>query len=185
MGNSQPKIDPKEQAKQNKRTITRAIRQIERERNKLQAQEAKTLKEIKALAMKNQHGPAKIMSKDLVRSRAQVNMYYTMASQMRVIETQLGAAQMNAQMMESLKGVNGVMQQVNGQMNPQQMNKIMKDFAMETEKMGMQQEMMQDQFDMMSDPTQEGEAEDVYNQILSEIGMTMNSEMQTNSNQIA
>ena len=53
MGNSQPKIDPKEQAKQNKRTITRAIRQIERERNKLQAQEAKTLKEIKALAMKN------------------------------------------------------------------------------------------------------------------------------------
>ena len=44
---------------------------------------------------------------------------------------------------------------------------------------------MQDQFDMMSDPTQEGEAEDVYNQILSEIGMTMNSEMQTNSNQIA
>ena len=118
MGNSQPKIDPKEQAKQNKRTITRAIRQIERERNKLQAQEAKTLKEIKNLAMKNQHGPAKIMSKDLVRSRAQVNMYYTMASQMRVIETQLGAAQMNAQMMESLKGVNGVMQQVNGQMNP-------------------------------------------------------------------
>ena len=185
MGNSQPKIDPKEQAKQNKRTITRAIRQIERERNKLQAQEAKTLKEIKALAMKNQHGPAKIMSKDLVRSRAQVNMYYTMASQMRVIETQLGAAQMNAQMMESLKGVNSVMQQVNGQMNPQEMNKIMKDFAMETEKMGMQQEMMQDQFDMMSDPTQETEAEDVYNQILSEIGMTMNSEMQTNSNAIA
>ena len=104
---------------------------------------------------------------------------------MRVIETQLGAAQMNAQMMESLKGVNNVMSQVNGQMNMQDMNKIMKEFSMETEKMGMQQEMMQDQFDMMSDPTQETEAEDVYNQILSEIGMTMNSEMQTNSNAIA
>ena len=87
MGNSQPKIDPKEQAKENKRTITRAIRNIEREQKKLQNQEAKTLKEIKALAQKNQHGPAKIMSKDLVRSRQQVNMYYTMASQMRVIQT--------------------------------------------------------------------------------------------------
>ena len=42
---------------------------MERERNRLQNQEAKTLKEIKALAQKNQHGPAKIMSKDLVRSR--------------------------------------------------------------------------------------------------------------------
>ena len=50
MGNSQPKIDPKEQAKENKRVITRAIRQIERERTKLQNQEAKTLKEIKKLA---------------------------------------------------------------------------------------------------------------------------------------
>eukprot|EP00354_Favella_ehrenbergii_P003487 CAMPEP_0170466714 /NCGR_PEP_ID=MMETSP0123-20130129/10566_1 /TAXON_ID=182087 /ORGANISM="Favella ehrenbergii, Strain Fehren 1" /LENGTH=110 /DNA_ID=CAMNT_0010732903 /DNA_START=27 /DNA_END=359 /DNA_ORIENTATION=- len=110
MGNSAPKIDPKEQAKQNKRTITRAIRQIDRERTKLQNQEAKTLKEIKALAMKNQHGPAKMMSKDLVRSRAQVNMYYTMSSQMKVIETQLAAAQMNATMMDSLKGVNNVMQ---------------------------------------------------------------------------
>ena len=59
---------------------------------------------------------------------------------------------MNAQMVESLQGVNNVMSQVNGQMNPAQMNKIMKDFAMETEKMGMQQEMMQDQFDMLQDP---------------------------------
>ena len=47
-------------------------------------------------------------------------------------------------MMESLKGVNTVMSQVNADMNPAQMAKIMKEFAMETEKMGMQQEMMQD-----------------------------------------
>ena len=79
-------------------------------------------------------------------------MYYTMASQMRVIETQLGAAQMNAQMMESLNGVNTVMASVNGAMNPAQMQQTMKQFAMETEKMGIQQEMMQDQFDMMGDP---------------------------------
>ena len=185
MGNSQPKIDPKEQAKQNKRTITRAIRQIERERTKLQNQEAKTLKQIKDLAVKNQHGPAKILSKDLVRSRQQVNMYYTMASQMRVIETQLGAAQMNAQMVESLKGVNSVMTQVNGQMNPQQMNQIMKQFAQETEKMGMQQEMMNDAFDMCTDADTEQQSEDVYNQILGEIGMNLNSDMATNTNQIA
>ena len=59
---------------------------------------------------------------------------------------------MNAQMLESLKGVNSVMSAVNGEMNPQQMAQIMKEFAKETEKMGMQQEMMQDQFDMMGDP---------------------------------
>ena len=111
-------VDPKEEAKQQKRTITRAIRQIERERQKLQNQEAKTLAEIKKLAQKNQHGPAKILSKDLVRSRQQVNMYYTMASQMKTIESQLAATQMNAQTLDSLKKVNGIMNQVNADMNP-------------------------------------------------------------------
>ena len=61
----------------------------------------------------------------------------------------------------------------------------MKQFAMETEKMGMQQEMMQDQFEMMSDPAEESQAEDVYAQILGEIGMQMNDDMSTNNNQIA
>ena len=41
-------------------------------------------------------------------------------------------------MMESLKGVNTVMQSVNGSMNMQEMTKVMKEFSMETEKMGMQ-----------------------------------------------
>ena len=185
MGNSAPKIDPKEAAKENKRVITRAIRSLERERKKLQNQEAKTLKEIKALAQKNQHSQAKIMSKDLVRSRQQINMYYTMASQMGVVQSQLAAAQMNAQMVESLQGVNSVMSQVNGSMNPQQMQNIMKQFAMETEKMGMQQEMMNDQFDMMGDPETDEQADEVYNQILGEVGMNMNEQMATNTNAIA
>ena len=77
-------------------------------------------------------------------------------------------------MVESLKGVNDVMTQVNGQMNPQEMNNIMRQFAMETEKMGMQQEMMQDQFDMMGDADTDAQADEVYNQVLGEIGMSMN-----------
>ena len=55
MGEKQSKMSAEEQAKENKRTIQRAIRKIDRERTKMQAQEAKTLKEIKALAQKNQH----------------------------------------------------------------------------------------------------------------------------------
>ena len=50
MGNKGPKIDPKEEAKANKRAINKAIRNIEKEKKKLQNQEAKTLAEIKKLA---------------------------------------------------------------------------------------------------------------------------------------
>lgn len=55
MGNSQPKLTPKEEARQNKRVVDRAVRHIERERQKLQNQEVKLLAEIKKLAKKNQH----------------------------------------------------------------------------------------------------------------------------------
>ena len=61
----------------------------------------------------------------------------------------------------------------------------MKQFAMETEKMGMQQEMMQDQFEMIGDPDTDQQAEEVYQQILGEVGMQMNSDMATNTNAIA
>ena len=37
MGNKQPKLTAEEQAKENKRTIQRAIRKIDRERAKMQA----------------------------------------------------------------------------------------------------------------------------------------------------
>lgn len=53
MGNKAPEIDPKELAKQNRRQIDRAVRTVEREQKKMQGQEAKLLKEIKALATKN------------------------------------------------------------------------------------------------------------------------------------
>ena len=69
---------------------------------------------------------------------------------------------MNAQMLQSLKGCTSVMQNVNASMNIQDMNKVMKNFAMETEKMGLQQEMMQDQFDVMVDPDADAQADEIY-----------------------
>ena len=80
MGNSAPKKTAKELARENKRIVDRAVRQIDRERLKIENNEKKMLEEIKKLAKKNQHGPAKAMSKDLIRMRNQVNQYYTMTS---------------------------------------------------------------------------------------------------------
>jgi hypothetical protein len=70
---------------------------------------------------------------------------------------------MNQATISALKGVNGVMSKLNADMNPKEMSQIMKEFAKETAKMEMQGEMMADQMDMMADPDQESQAEDVYN----------------------
>ena len=45
--------------------------------------------------------------------------------------------------------------------------------------------MMGDAFDMCTDAETDTQAEDVYNQILGEIGMNLNDDMKTNNNAIA
>jgi charged multivesicular body protein 2A len=80
MGNKGPQLDPKEVAKEQKRIITRSERKLNREINALERQEAKTMKEVKKLAVAGQHGAAKILSKDIARNRATRNHYRTMAS---------------------------------------------------------------------------------------------------------
>jgi restriction endonuclease S subunit len=55
MGTTEVKIDPAEEAKKQGKVINKAIRQIERELKKNEADEKKTLKLIKDMATKNQH----------------------------------------------------------------------------------------------------------------------------------
>ena len=66
-------------------------------------------------------------------------------------------------------------------MNPMQMQNMMKEFSKEMEKMGFQQEMMNDAFEMAGDPDTENQADEVYNQILGEIGMNVNAEIAAGS----
>ena len=83
----------------------------------------------------------------------------------------MASMQMNQTVLQSLANSTQVMQAVNKEMNPAQMQQTMKAFAMEMEKAGMQMDMVQDGFEMMEDPGAAADAEDVYNGILGEIGL--------------
>ena len=138
MGNQAPKKTPKELARENKRIVDRAVKSIDRERNKLDGNEKKLLEEIKKLAKKNQHAPAKALSKDLIRTRNQINQYYIMTSQLKAISMKLATAEINASMVDALKGVNHVMEKVNESMDIQSIQQVLREFAKNSEKMEMQ-----------------------------------------------
>ena len=177
MGNSAPKNTPKELARENKRIVDRAVRQIDRERNKLDQNEKKLLEEIKKLAKKNQHAPAKALSKDLIRTRNQVNQYYIMTSQLKAISMKLSTAEINSSMVEALKGVNHVMEKVNESMDISSIQQVLREFAKNSEKMEMQGEMMSDAIDAGMDNADDVEAADkVYMQICDEIGVELEEE---------
>lgn len=69
MGNVWAKKPLKEIMRENKRMITRAIRELDRERMNLERNEKKLIMDIKKYAKENQMGAVKTMAKDLVRTR--------------------------------------------------------------------------------------------------------------------
>ena len=84
---------------------------------------------------------------------------------------QLTSVGISKSMVESLSGATAAMQSANGEMNIKDIQTMMKNFEKEKMKAEMNSEVMADAMDMGEN---EEEADDVYNQILGEIGMNMN-----------
>lgn len=103
MGNSQPKPTLQEQIKENKRQIRRGIREIERERVRMERQKRQLENDMRKYAKEGQmvsmkwiirghcgmytvvnvelQGPVKVMAKDYVRTKNNIDKFYNMKSQ--------------------------------------------------------------------------------------------------------
>ena len=75
-----------------------------------------------------------------------------------------------------MQGVNKVMGSVNDQMNMTDIQKMIREFAKESEKFGMKQDIFQDALEMTGDANADEEAENVYNQICEEQGLAQMTE---------
>lgn len=66
-------MTPQERLRKHQRALEKTMRELDRERIKLENQEKKTIAEIKKNAKNGQMGAAKIGAKDLVRTRRSVS----------------------------------------------------------------------------------------------------------------
>ncbi|KDO31227.1 hypothetical protein SPRG_03845 [Saprolegnia parasitica CBS 223.65] len=164
----------KEQLRENKREINRAIRDLDRERTNLQMAEKKLIIEIKKMAKENQIASVKIMAKDLVRTRQHITKFYTMRSQLQAVSLRMETAKSAEAMTSALQNTTKVMKSMAKTMNLPKLNKIMMEYTQESEKMEMQQEMLGDTIDDVMDADQDEEEEDkIVSQVLDEIGIDM------------
>lgn len=164
----------KEQLRENKREINRAVRSLDRERANLQLQEKKLIIEIKKMARDGQIASVKIMARDLVRTRQHITKFYTMRSQLQAVALRLETAKSAEAMTSALQGTTKAMQAMAKTMNLPQLNQIMMEYAKESEKMEMQQEMIGDTIDDVMDADLDEEEEDkIVGQVLDEIGIDL------------
>ncbi|KAL1808886.1 hypothetical protein DCAR_0728413 [Daucus carota subsp. sativus] len=169
---------PAELLRENKRMMDKSIREIERERQGLQNQEKKLILEIKKSAKQGQMGAVKVMAKDLIRTRHQIEKFYKLKSQLQGVSLRIQTLKSTQAMGEAMKGVTKAMGQMNRQMNLPSLQKIMQEFERQNEKMEMTSEIMGDAIDdALEGDEEEEESEELVNQVLDEIGIDINNEL--------
>ncbi|MBA0756878.1 hypothetical protein Gotri_020019 [Gossypium trilobum] len=179
--------------------LDKSIREIERERQGLQNQEKKLIAEIKKTAKQGQMGAVKVMAKDLIRTRHQIEKFYKLKSQLQGVSLRIQkilkyvllnpysstnflynfqTLKSTQAMGEAMKGVTKAMGRMNRQMNLPSLQKIMQEFEMQNEKMEMVSEVMGDAIDdALEGDEEEEETEELVSQVLDEIGIDINQEL--------
>jgi charged multivesicular body protein 2A len=171
-------IPLKDQIKQNQRIIKKAVRELEREIEKMKTSQKKLTKDIKKYAKENQTATVKIMVKDLVRSRNYVNRFIMMKTQLTAVGLKIQTIKSNEAMSSAMKDVTKCLVLLNKQMSVPELQKVMDEFVTENEKNELQQEVMNETLDdaMMEDGSEAME-DQIYSQVMDELGLNFNEEV--------
>jgi charged multivesicular body protein 2A len=172
------KKTPEELLRENQRTLNKAIRELDRERTKMEGHEKKLILDIKKMAKDNQIDSVKIMAKDLVRTRKYVKKFILMKANIQAVSLKIQTLKSQNAMASAMKGVTKALQSMNRQMNLPQIQKIMQEFEKQSEIMNMKEDMMNEVIDdAMGEEDDEEESEQIVNQVLDEIGVSLNEQI--------
>ncbi|XP_020632254.1 charged multivesicular body protein 2a-like [Orbicella faveolata] len=172
------KKTPEEMLKQNQRALNRAMRDLDRERAKMEQQEKKVIADIKKMAKAGQMDAVKIMAKDLVRTRRYVKKFIMMRANIQAVSLKVQTLRSNNAMAQAMKGVAKAMSNMNKQLKLPQIQKIMMEFEKQSEIMDMKEEMMNDAIDdVIGDEEDDEESEQVVQQVFDELGLTLTDEL--------
>jgi charged multivesicular body protein 2A len=125
-----PPLTMAEEIKLNKRKVDSACRELDRERMKMEMQEKKVTAEIKKVAKGGHMSSARILAKDLARTRAHISKFYQMRTQMQSMSMQMSAMKTQETMAQSMGSVVQMMAKMNRSMNLASIQKIMMSFEM-------------------------------------------------------
>ena len=138
------RMTPEEQLKKNQRALNKAMRELDRERMKMEQQEKKIIADIKKMAKQGQMDAVKIMAKDLVRTRRYVKKFMLMRANIQAVSLKIQTLKSQNAMAQAMKGVTKAMGNMNKQMKLPEIQKIMMEFEKQSEIMDMKEEMMSD-----------------------------------------
>jgi len=171
-------VTPAERLRQHQRSLTKAQRELDRERTKLEQSEKKLIMDIKKSAKAGQLNACKVMAKDLVRTRRYVQKFYQMRTQLQAVSLRIQTLRSNQQMADAMRGATRAMASMNRGLNLPSIQRIMNDFEKESSMMDMKEEMMSEAVDdVMDEEDEEEEGDNILKQVLDEIGVDLSQQL--------
>uniref|UniRef100_A0A0N5C583 Charged multivesicular body protein 2a n=1 Tax=Strongyloides papillosus TaxID=174720 RepID=A0A0N5C583_STREA len=172
--------NPSETLRKNQRCLNKAIRELDREKSRLEAEEKKIIVEIQKMAKMNQMDSVRVMAKQLVRTRNYCKRFSMMKANIQTVSLKIATLKSQDSMAAAMKGVTIAMKKMNNRMNLPQIQKIMMDFEKQTNIIDMKGEILDDAVDdTMGDIDDPEESEGIVNQILDEMGIQIGNELRS------
>lgn len=172
------RLTPQERLRKHQRALERTQRELDRERGRLEGQEKKLIADIRKAAKDGHTSSAKVMAKDLVRTRNYIQKFYTMKTQLQAISLRIQTVRSNQQMTTSMQGAAKLLGGMNRQMNLPALSKIAMEFERETDIMDQRQEMMDDALeDGMAEEDADEESDEIVSKVLDEVGIDLNNQL--------
>ena len=169
---------PEEMLRQNQRALNKAMRDLDRERQRLEQQEKKVIADIKKMANLNQMDAVKIMAKDLVRTRNYIKKFILMRANIQAVSLKAETLRSTNAMAQAMKGVAQTMSRMNARMNIPAMQQIMMEFEKQSEVMDMKEEMMGEAVDdALGEEGDEQESDQIVHQVLDELGIELKEKL--------
>ncbi|KAG8344745.1 putative Snf7 [Trypanosoma vivax] len=173
------RVTPEEAMRKYKRGLDRTVRDLDRERTKLQQQEKRIVSEMKQMAKRDQIDSVRIFARDLVRTRKYQEKMFRMRTQIQGVSLRIQTMQSTAQMAGAMKGVARAMSRMNSHMNIPEMQRVMMEFEKQNELMNMKEEVMDEIIDDVMDEEgdEEGETELEIRKVMDEAGLEFRSKV--------
>lgn len=172
------RMTPDEMLRKNQRALNKAMRDLDRERMKMDQQEKKIIADIKKMAKDGQMDAVKIMALDLVRTRRSSQRFMRMKANIQAVSLKIQTLKSQNTMAQAMSGVTKAMQNMNRQMNLPQIQRILQEFEKQSEMMDMKEEMINEHIDdAMEDENDEEESDAVVSQVFDELGLQLGDQL--------
>ncbi|VDN58051.1 unnamed protein product [Dracunculus medinensis] len=170
--------NPKEEIRANERILRQTTRELDRDRRQMEMKEQELIKQIKKMAQMNQREACNILAKQLVLLRKQKTANLNLCAKISSTASQNKQISSAGKIAQAVGRTTKAMQKVEKEFPAEKLMKNMRDFTNANDRLGMNEEIINDTLDAIMDESGDEEEENaIINQALDEIGIDLNAQL--------